>query len=130
MDVVSVNDPSSPKLVGSISFPYNPKSMVVSGNFAYYIFADEVYIIDFSDPASPSEARKAYTANGASFTRYGAYELAISGKYLYAVDYKSGLHVLDISTPVSPINVNSPESTSIEYKPLSKPKSLKLLIMK
>jgi len=97
--VIDISDPSSPFEVGYCNTPRCALGVFVSGNYAYVAASvdwnnngyDEgrLYIIDVSNPSSPSEIGY-YDTPGAAMGVY------VFGNYAYVADGYSGLVILRI----------------------------------
>ncbi|MCB0768672.1 MAG: hypothetical protein KDB95_15790, partial [Flavobacteriales bacterium] len=93
------NDISCLSTAGSLSLASSPRSVAVSGNYAYVVdfFSDDLKVIDISDPAAPVLA-------GSVGIGPLPFSVAVSGNYAYVVDLDSeDLKVIDISTPTNPV---------------------------
>ncbi len=89
--------------VGTIATGASPRSVAVSGNYAYVVDNgnDDLRIYDISNPISP--VQKSSIATG-----YSPSSVAVSGNYAYVVDYAGDdLRIYDISNPASPVQKSS-----------------------
>ena len=93
------NDISCLSTAGSLSLASSPRSVAVSGNYAYVVdfFSDDLKVIDISDPAAPVLA-------GSVGIGPLPFSVAVSGNYAYVVDINSDdLKVVNISIPGNPV---------------------------
>ncbi len=104
--VLSLADPSAPRLVSLLRLPGSALDLTVSEGIAYVADGHAgLQVVDLSDPAAPR--------------RIGAYASAgyvtsvwVEGDFAYLIDRDRGLIVLDVSEPTSPIRVG--EYTDLE----------------
>jgi hypothetical protein len=104
LTVVSIANPSSPRIVASLYDPKNlnfPVDVAVSGNYAYVadqITTGRLTVVDISNPAEPH-----VVASLANASLDGAYRIRVRGDFAY-VSASSGedVAVVDISNPLSP----------------------------
>ncbi|MBD3854846.1 MAG: hypothetical protein IFJ96_08670, partial [Acidobacteria bacterium] len=84
-----------PELVGR--WPYGPAyAVAVSGSYAYFGSGTVLLVADVSNAAAPQVVGEVVLP--------GLIEgVAVSGSYAYVADGSSGLRVIDVSTPASPI---------------------------
>ena len=96
------NDPNSTEkfeTVGVYEMDLGPTEIKVNGNYVYACRDDKVYILNISNPASPTLAL-AYDDEDEENTFEG---MAFNGDYLYvACSALQGIYVLNISNPASP----------------------------
>jgi hypothetical protein len=96
--IIDISAPSSPTPVGNVQAT-NVYGVFVKDNYAY-LAAGDLYVIDISNPASPSQT--------AVFNTSGSfYGLWIKGNYAYLMDHTTGFQIVDISTPASPSPVGT-----------------------
>ncbi|MBK6767104.1 MAG: hypothetical protein IPG71_12620 [bacterium] len=94
--VIDLEDPSSPRLIGSCnSSPGVSFDIVVQGTYAYAA-GGTMMIFDVSDPTAPVLASEVLSP--------GASGIAMSGQLAYVADF-SGLRVFDVSDPQNPTQV-------------------------
>ncbi len=89
--------PGDPTLAGSLGLGGNPRSVSVSGRYAYVVSSGsgDLKIIDVSDPSTPSLAGSIVTGNPRS--------VFVSGRYAYVVGTGSGdLKIIDVTDPSAP----------------------------
>jgi hypothetical protein len=96
--VVNVSMPSQPILAGEFSFSSNITSpgIVVMDGIAY-LQANQLHVIDVSNPAEPYEI-------GGFDSNWGS-GIAVQNKIAYIASWSSGMIVLDISNPARPIKL-------------------------
>ncbi|OGC80521.1 hypothetical protein A2943_00935, partial [Candidatus Adlerbacteria bacterium RIFCSPLOWO2_01_FULL_51_16] len=104
--IYDVSSPNAPKFVGSYSSISAANGVVVSGRFAYVVgdSSTGLVIIDVSSPSSPTLIGRMNINN--------AYDLAVSGKYVYVSEYGAGttdgfLRIVDASDPTKPVLAGS-----------------------
>jgi hypothetical protein len=105
LQILDVSDPSNPTLKSSCVTPNYPYQVVVSGDYAYVMYVDEVddkvesglLIVDISDLANPKWVAT-YNKTPPS-RRIG---LTIFGNYAYVSAWDFGLEIIDISDPLNP----------------------------
>jgi len=104
--VIDVTDKSNPFPAAYINLNEDVRRLYISGNYLLTggnsIF---LYIYDISDPLHPSLLGT--WADPYSDPRRSVSSVAVSGSYAYVVDYHYGMHVIDISNPANPVEVNS-----------------------
>jgi len=95
--VVNVADPSSPQPVGRCPLPNGGEAVAISGGYAY-VAGSDLYVIDISNPASPT-LTKSYATTGYCLG------VTIAGSIAYVGDASYGLRVLNVSDPRDPQEV-------------------------
>ena len=112
--VVDISDPTNPIRIGSAPYDWSGRSridMKVSGDYLYfltwYYYNDNdldprvvLDILDISDPISPIKVGSYET------TDYPAENLVASNNYVYISVSGDGLHILDVSNPKTPTEVD------------------------
>lgn len=94
--IIYVADTSSPREVGHYDLGNYATGVAVSGDYAYVANGNNgLRVIDVSDPEHPREVG---TLDALGF----CYDVTVNGVYAY-VGSTSGLHVVDISAPSTPI---------------------------
>lgn len=106
LQVVDVSDPAQPVLRGTSTVPSVVNRLQVHGNYVYA--ADElsgIHVFDVSDPDAP--VRVALWSNGCTNALgYFARDIELNADgTLAVVACASGLQVLDLSQPASPVHV-------------------------
>jgi len=97
------NTAFSPSTVGTLALSANPRSVYVSGRYAYVVdqTSQDLKVIDVSNPSSPS-------TRGTLGIGTLPVSVYISGRYAYVVDTGSDdLKVIDVSNPSSPSTVGT-----------------------
>jgi hypothetical protein len=95
LQILNISNPSLPTLVDSYTPPDEVVGVAVSGNYAY-VANEYLYIVNISTASSPTFIG-AYTPSD----NY-AYVVAVSGNYVYMMDWNDGLDIINISTASSP----------------------------
>ncbi len=125
LGVVDISDPASPVPVGRYATNGFATGVAVAGDYAYLSAGDGgLEVIDVSDPVLPIRV-------GQSATSGSADSVAISGSYAYLTSTlgmldslsrieaigisNSGLEVIDISNPISPVNVGQSEAVGTAF---------------
>jgi len=96
LQILSTNDPANFTLVGSFtttSLAY----IVVVGNYAYLADDYDMYVIDVSNPVSPTQVGLYHHEPDP----FGFKTLAVTGTWAFLASEKS-VDVVDISTPITP----------------------------
>jgi hypothetical protein len=93
--ILNIENPANPILVGGLSSHGDPSGVYVSGEYAYLATGD-LLSIDISNPASPEIAGQLHDSYSNVF---------ISGNYAYTTSYYygNGLQSVDISSPQNPL---------------------------
>ncbi len=91
--VINVSDPSNPYVEGTLTVSYyNFSAIDVAGNYAYVHAGYWVYVIDVSDPASPTPVSLVNTGSVS--------EIIAAGDFAYMSTVGTGLTVADVYIPV------------------------------
>lgn len=105
--VIDISDPSKPIRVASGNFPINADDIVIRDTFAFLAMRHgEFKIVDISAPTHPNEISSLMLSGSAGR------KIEIVGDYLYILvdsrntDTDGGIHIVDISSPYSPILVD------------------------
>ncbi|MFB3894946.1 MAG: M6 family metalloprotease domain-containing protein [bacterium] len=103
LEIINIDTPADPQFVGYIDTDGYAGSIAKTGDIVYLGTGNYgIRIVDVSAPATPREV--SWYDMGWS----GAESLAINGTYLYvAAGSWIGFHILDISNPISPIQVST-----------------------
>ncbi|MGB9496878.1 MAG: LVIVD repeat-containing protein [Dissulfuribacterales bacterium] len=102
--IMDISDFRNPKLVGSVETPIRARSVYISGHYAYLAtWGDtDLYIVDISNPQQPA------LAISVDFSEpTWAYGVCVSGHRAYLAGGTGGLHVLDVTNPLSPTYAGS-----------------------
>ncbi len=110
MIILDVQNPASPRLIGSYNTSITTYDIVVLGKYAYLFGSPDVTIIDISNPASPTLVSSVSSGVG-----NGGFNGTVAGRYAYISDYNSGLVVVDVSDPTSPVQVSLQSDQSGVY---------------
>ncbi len=108
--VYSLADPSAPVEVGGTNSPW-VQAIAVRENCAYLAHPSGVAFFDISTPSSPH-----LVAPGLAVGRVE--DLLVSGHYLFAANWSSGVRMYDISDPFQPIEISHVNTTG--YAPVSR----------
>lgn len=101
--IIDISDPYIPVIIGALGGLENLTGIYISGNYAYVVSDsgnNSIYIIDISDPTTPSEISNLDVGTFTDLTN-----IIVSGKYAYITAENlttGGLIIVDISNPVSP----------------------------
>ena len=107
--VIDISNPASPVVQSTFNNINDaPEDLEIKGNFAY-VACDSwgIVVLDIQDLSSP--------VFSGSFGEAVSSSISISGDYLYYVDYKNKFHVVDISTPASPVEISSIQTIEGRY---------------
>ena len=113
--IVDISNPASPVLksgmengTGGVSIS-NPRSVFVSGNYAYIASWDtkSLEIVDISNPTNPVHKGK-LTSGFGNLTNFTPNYVFVSGNYAYITSWVGEtLEIVNISDPANPIHVGS-----------------------
>jgi len=107
--VIDISDPTLPTQLGAWINPNSAMAVAVAGNYAYVGLAGTLAVIDISDPAWLQEVGHCDAVNS-------AVDLVIAGNHLYAASFGgAGLHIVNISDPANPHQVNSYDPRGYAY---------------
>jgi hypothetical protein len=104
--IVDISNPANPVQSAYINLPEDVRRLYIHGNYLLTggnnIF---LYIYDISNPVNPTLLGTWGDPNNDP-RRYVS-SIAAYASYAYVVDYHYGIHVIDISNPANPVEVNS-----------------------
>lgn len=101
--VVDISDPRSLRFVGAAGSELGHiRDMAMGDGVVFTADSSGVVTVDVTDPTRPREERWQYPYYHASPTR-----LAISGSYLYLLEYDEHIRVVDVSSPTRPLDLGS-----------------------
>ncbi len=104
--IIDISNPSNPTPASYINLPEDVRRLYIHGNYLLTGGNDIfLYIYDISNPLHPSLIGK--WADPYNDPRRSVSSVAAYGSYAYVVDYHYGIHVIDISNPSNPVEVNS-----------------------
>jgi hypothetical protein len=96
LQVVSVSNRQSPRIVGAYDTEGNANDVVVAGGRAYVADgAAGLRIVDVSDPVNPASI-------GGLDTPGNAQDVVVRGNLAYVADGTAGLQIIDVSNPAAP----------------------------
>jgi len=95
LKIIDVSDPTNPEFKGSIDID---GAYSVSGNYAYVGDSIVFKIIDTGDPVNPIQ-------KGNITLNFGLGAIAVSGNYVYSVDWGGRFMIIDISKYNNPVLV-------------------------
>lgn len=95
MTILDVSTPSSPTTIGSYKSTYALHKIEVSGDYAYGLHSDRVFVFDVSDRTNP-ELVSTYSLGAYEYAR----DIAVAGDYAYIAEI--GVEIIDVSIPESP----------------------------
>jgi hypothetical protein len=97
--IIDVSNPTAPEELGAFDTPGTVLAVDVVGSYAYLVEHQWLYVVDVSDPESPSQV-------SVSATSSLNYDIAVSGYNAYiGTGYPAGLSVWNISNPAYPYQV-------------------------
>jgi len=97
--IYDISTPSNPLFVTSIDSLEYCESVVISGQYAYVAAGTRSFIIDITNPASPTYVGR--------MTGYGGYHQYVNVRsgYAYICNYDAGMQIVNVTNPASPVNV-------------------------
>ncbi len=110
LEIIDITIPGLPKHKGNLAngdggaVISGPRSMFVSGNFAYIanFNGNSVEIVDILDPSSPFH-RSTITKSSSTPFLSNPNGIYVLGNYAYVVSFSGGLDIFDISNPSNPV---------------------------
>ncbi|HEX9982415.1 MAG TPA: Ig-like domain-containing protein [Thermoanaerobaculia bacterium] len=111
--VLDVSDMRNPVILGDVEIGWGYATAAIIKDDLAIIAAEELVLVDISNPAEPVELGRTTLPNDASY-------LAMAGNYVIATEWtstgssgvSSGVSVIDISDPTSPVTVSRVPLTS------------------
>ncbi len=102
MDVIDVSVPAAPVLAGNYTLPdYYLERVWVKENYAYVTTGHNgLLILDVTVPSAP-------TPVGSIDTPGYAFELFLTGDFVFLADRSKGLRIIDVSAPSTPVLMGS-----------------------
>jgi hypothetical protein len=85
-----------------------PHDVAVDGGYAYVAAGGALSVFDISNPANPIQVAVVDTPGSAE-------GVAVSGGYLYIVDWDAGLRIVDVSNPAAPEEVGAVDTPGYAY---------------
>ncbi|MBD2091003.1 DUF4347 domain-containing protein [Microcoleus sp. FACHB-1515] len=118
LQIVNISNPLAPTIAGRLADPGFATGVAIAGGFAYVTSrdlppegdgtADGLYIINISNPESPSLVSRFNTA-GASIG------VAVQGDYAYIADGNAGVEVVNIRDRQNPQSIGNFNTPGIAY---------------
>ena len=102
LEILNITDPYTPTSAGFYNLAGSTNDVFINGSYAYVVNLANFYVIDISDPSSPTLV--AFWIGTPPGDTLGVF---VSGDYAYVADGSGGLLVFDISDPSSPTLVGS-----------------------
>jgi len=96
--IIDISTPDNPAIVGAYHTEKDAWSVYVKNNHAYLGCSDGLHVVDVSDKSNPTESCFYKTDDK-------VLKVDIEGSYAYVAVSRSGLQILDISTPDNPVPV-------------------------
>jgi len=119
--VLDVSDPSRPTSVGMVGSLGFSQDLAVAGSHAYVVASGQVHIVDVSDPSRPTRVGGFVPPLDPAAHRARSGRIAVAGSHAYVasaslepqrggaspkpVAAESGLRVVDVSNPLTPVEV-------------------------
>ncbi len=110
MLTVDIIDPQKPKLVNFLKLPNNAAALVIRNGYLFVADTLEprektaralLRVFTLSDPSAPQQVGQLDLTNSAHTTS----SMAATDDYIYLGDLGNGLHVIDITRPLQPVEV-------------------------
>jgi len=103
LDVIDVENPASPPIIGHLDTPLNGY-LAVAGQYAFLTVRElGLQVIDVADPEAPLVVHAVDTPGYAS-------GVTTAGPWVYVADGESGLQVLDASDPTNAVIVGNADT--------------------
>jgi len=93
---LDLSTPGQPAVVGSIALPDQSTAVTVVGHYAYVAMRRGVLVIDGLQPTAP-------VIVGSAALSYSVTEVLVHGNHAYASAWSSGVFVIDITDPATPV---------------------------
>jgi hypothetical protein len=101
LQVISLDNPAFPEVVGTTNSLSTANSIKVVGDLAYVLTWEEgLHIIDVSSPDAPSPV-------GSVMMTSWSWDVAVSGSYAYVGAENGAFEVVDVSNPADPVVVGT-----------------------
>jgi len=103
ISVIDITNPLLPEEVGSfdpVDFSASIWGLDIAGDYAYLAdhAEDNLYIVDISDPAAPSQVNIVAT-------EFRPEDIVIHDGFAFVACYNAGLRVFDLAVPTAPVEV-------------------------
>ncbi|RMF93978.1 MAG: hypothetical protein D6734_08820 [Candidatus Schekmanbacteria bacterium] len=114
LQILDISNPASPQIVNVLNDYGRFEKISISGGKMCTSAGKKLYTFDIANPTAP-------TFLGLFLTKYNIKSLILSGNILYLLVANTGLEILDISTPYSPVlkstlNISSSSFTDLEVE--------------
>ena len=96
LEVVDVDDPAKPKLVGELTGLKNPRAVALQFRYAFVTDDDGLKVIDITEPTKPK------LVPGALVPLAHAQRFYLARTYAYVANGSEGLAIIDIEKPEQP----------------------------
>jgi hypothetical protein len=93
--IVNVADPESCYVAGRLALWPGAEAVTIDGDYAYMGGNGRLYVIDISDPTSP-------TLTGQCVTNGYGLGVTKAGNYVYVCNWLAGMQIIDVSDPENP----------------------------
>lgn len=93
-------DVAPPVVLGSVPLPSFPRSLDVSGRYAFVAAETGLLVIDLINPAAPQLVGQLATTDE-------AWHVRVLGTYAYVTTRSGTLEVIDVSTPAAPVRLST-----------------------
>ena len=100
LQIVDISEPENPSLAGNFETSTSVRGVAVYGNYAYVSTYSDIITVNITNKNNPVSA-STYDAAG------NAYQLDISGSYLYSASGTGGLEILTLASPGAPSSAGS-----------------------
>lgn len=109
VEILDISNPGLPVHKGVSFLSYAPVSIALANNIVYVGEGGAIEAIDVSNPAEP--VKKSILTKGKSGVAFNSIQgLTVMGNYLFAIDYRKSIEIIDISNPNSPLGVATIEN--------------------
>jgi hypothetical protein len=96
LEIVDVDDPAHPKLVGELTGFKNPRAIAIQFRYAFVTDDEGLKVIDITEPTKPK------FVPGATLALAHAQRLYLARTYAYVANGPEGLAIVDIEKPEQP----------------------------
>ena len=103
LQIVRISDPGNPDSTGSAVLQGYASDVAVSDGYACVALSDPEHsgleIVDVSNPADPVPVTSLFVGGGVR-------HIHVRGGYAYLSDADNGVHIIDITSPGTPVSIN------------------------